>query len=295
MPWNSRLVTLPDGAQLFVRERGQGQPLVLCNGFGCAGFVWEKIAPRLATQYRLIDWNYRGHAYSTLPSSAAEVTIESFANDLLHLTDALKLERPAVLAHSLGVQVALTAALQARSRFDAVVAISGVAGELLGSFHGSRLAGAAMPWLRTATQHLGGSLQPLWRRFAMSEKVQQVVKHLETDPERINAHDMAAYFEHMGQMDVKVLTQLGCSAHRHNIEARLPELSLPLLVLAGASDRTIPSERTQRVASLVPNARFQLLETGHLGPLEEPALTAELITGFLRAVTGHNRSVAHAG
>lgn len=297
MPWSSRLVTLSNGSTVFVRERGQGQPLVLCNGFGCAGFVWEKLAPRLTDQYHLIDWNYRGHAFSDAPDSPAQVTIEAFANDLLDLVDRLQLVRPVVLGHSLGVQVALTAALQARERFAAVVAISGVAGELLQSFHGTSLAGAAMPWLRVASTHLGlgRSMQALWGLFARSENVQRVVKRLETDPVRIADHDMTAYFEHLGKMDVKVLTQLGCSAQRHNVEARLPELTVPLLVLAGASDRTVPSERTRRIADLARDARFHLLAAGHLGPLEEPEQTAELITAFLREVALSHLSVAQAG
>ncbi len=59
---------------------------------------------------------------------------------------------------------------------------------------------------------------------------------------------------------------------------RLGEIKVPVLVIAGESDRISPPDLGRAFAAAIPGARFQLLtETGHLPQLETPdALSAAL-------------------
>jgi len=57
----------------------------------------------------------------------------------------------------------------------------------------------------------------------------------------------------------------------------------PVLVLAGAEDRTFPVEETRLMADAIPGAEFRVLDhVAHLAGLESPAVINALIDDFIR-------------
>ena len=64
----------------------------------------------------------------------------------------------------------------------------------------------------------------------------------------------------------------------------LASLSIPALVGAGAADQTTPPELAQEIAAGIPGGKFLLFEhSGHLPPLEEPALVTAALRALLAA------------
>ncbi|MEK9943059.1 MAG: alpha/beta fold hydrolase, partial [Gammaproteobacteria bacterium] len=49
------------GAELFIRHRGEGKPLVLLHGFPQTGAMWHRVAPALSERYRVICPDLRGY------------------------------------------------------------------------------------------------------------------------------------------------------------------------------------------------------------------------------------------
>ena len=65
----------------------------------------------------------------------------------------------------------------------------------------------------------------------------------------------------------------------------LPRLQPPLLLVAGARDRSIPPEQAERMHALVPGSRLVLMPgLGHLSHEEQPAETAALVWQHAREV-----------
>jgi 2-succinyl-6-hydroxy-2,4-cyclohexadiene-1-carboxylate synthase len=65
---------------------------------------------------------------------------------------------------------------------------------------------------------------------------------------------------------------------------RLPELELPVLLLAGAADAKYVAAG-ERMTSLLPNASFAAIaEAGHAAHLEQPDAVAEQIDSFCRGL-----------
>ena len=63
-----------------------------------------------------------------------------------------------------------------------------------------------------------------------------------------------------------------------SLTARLPEITLPTLVVAGEFDAaTPPATGAEPIAAAIPGARLVRLPTGHLAPLEQPAALAALL------------------
>lgn len=94
------------GATLSVTEyEGGGAPLLLLHGIGSDHSSWWPIVDPLASRFRVIAPDWRGHGASEKPEHG--YLIEHYANDLAGLVCALELDRPHVMGHSLGGMVAL--------------------------------------------------------------------------------------------------------------------------------------------------------------------------------------------
>ncbi len=69
----------------------------------------------------------------------------------------------------------------------------------------------------------------------------------------------------------------------------LGEVPTPALVVWGSEDRVIPLDCGQQYAELLPDARLEMVDAGHIVDLENPARLAELVTDHAR------RAEARAG
>src|SRR5699024_3711063 len=67
-----------------------------------------------------------------------------------------------------------------------------------------------------------------------------------------------------------------------DVRDRLPEISLPLLAVAGSEDQPTPATKLAEIAGEVPGALLEVIEgAAHLVPAEAPAVTAGLLDDFL--------------
>jgi N-formylmaleamate deformylase len=84
-------------------------PLVFAHGMSDNGLCFWPFAEQLASDYEIILYDSRNHGQS---DAAAEMTLIDRAHDLAGLVEALELQKPGLVGHSLGaVTVALFAGL----------------------------------------------------------------------------------------------------------------------------------------------------------------------------------------
>lgn len=61
-----------------------------------------------------------------------------------------------------------------------------------------------------------------------------------------------------------------------------PELTMPVLVIAGARDAVVPLDEARGIAAAFPHATLVVAErSGHLPMLEEPAFTSAALSAFM--------------
>ena len=69
------------------------------------------------------------------------------------------------------------------------------------------------------------------------------------------------------------------------LEAALPSIGVPVLLLADPADQIVPIMTAQRLASELPDARLRLVaHAGHHLPRRAPGAVAEAIAGFLASI-----------
>jgi len=77
---------------------GSGRTLVLLAGLGDTAHVYERFALRFTSHFRVLGVTRRGFGTSSKPQSG--YSAERLANDVVSLLDALNIERPVLVGHS---------------------------------------------------------------------------------------------------------------------------------------------------------------------------------------------------
>ena len=114
--------TLPSGLRLHYQQLGEGPDLVMVHGLTGNLAVWHlRIVPELTDRYRVLTYDLRGHGHSDAPAQG--YSPDDMAADLLGLLDALEIERPVLVGHSYGADIALYHALLHPERVREVIAI----------------------------------------------------------------------------------------------------------------------------------------------------------------------------
>ncbi len=84
---------------------GSGPPLLLIHGIGSTGSSWETAVPALSDVVTPIALDLRGHGHSGKPEHG--YLYDDYIADIDALLDALAIERPLLMGHSLGGIIAL--------------------------------------------------------------------------------------------------------------------------------------------------------------------------------------------
>jgi pimeloyl-ACP methyl ester carboxylesterase len=78
---------------------GSGKPLVLLTGLGNTARIFDKFAPKLATDYHVYRITRRGFGASSRPATG--YSAERLGDDVLAVMDSLHLNRPVLVGHSI--------------------------------------------------------------------------------------------------------------------------------------------------------------------------------------------------
>jgi pimeloyl-ACP methyl ester carboxylesterase len=96
-------------------------PIVLVHGWPQNWWVWRKVIPALAQQFRVIAPDLRGHGWTDAPARGYDK--EQLATDLLAALDALGIERATWIGHDWGGWTGFLAALRAPERIDRMLTL----------------------------------------------------------------------------------------------------------------------------------------------------------------------------
>ena len=92
----------------YYRTGGDKPPLVLAHGITDDGMCWSPVAEVLANDFDVIMVDARGHGKSDAPEDG--YTLQNLGVELAGVVQALKLDKPILLGHSMGAITTLVAA-----------------------------------------------------------------------------------------------------------------------------------------------------------------------------------------
>ena len=94
-------ITTKDGTQIYYKDWGSGQPVVFSHGWPLSADAWDEQLMFVASNgYRAIAHDRRGHGRSSQTWNGNEM--DTYADDLAALTEALDLKNAIHVGHSTG-------------------------------------------------------------------------------------------------------------------------------------------------------------------------------------------------
>ena len=120
------LLKMKDGASIFFKDWGQGQPIVFHHGWPLSADDWDtQMLFFLQQGYRVIAHDRRGHGRSSQTATGNEM--DTYASDVAELTAALDLKDAVHIGHSTGGgEVARYVARHGKGRVAKAVLVSAV-------------------------------------------------------------------------------------------------------------------------------------------------------------------------
>jgi pimeloyl-ACP methyl ester carboxylesterase len=258
---------------------------VLCDGIVCDGYIYKYLWDDLAPLTRVAHWNYRGHGRSALPAEPDRIKVEDHAADL----DAIRRrigDPPVVLiGHSFGTQVALEAYRLRPERIVALILLCGSFGRVTYTFKGSDMLASVLPNLISFAERHPRWARAIWSRFPVRFGLDLARLTGDVNLSQVRPEDLEPYFRHAAHVDFEMFLRMLREAGEHSAEDLLPEVQVPVLVLAGDRDSFTPAGVSEVMAQLLPRGEFSLISGGtHVLPLENRAAVLERISAFLDRV-----------
>jgi len=103
----SRRIATRD-AEIFVRSKGDGPPLLLLHGYPQTHAMWQAVAPKLADRFTVICADLRGYGDSSKPEGGGDHAVMSkraMASDMVQIMDQLGHSSFMVAGHDRGGRV----------------------------------------------------------------------------------------------------------------------------------------------------------------------------------------------
>jgi pimeloyl-ACP methyl ester carboxylesterase len=233
------------GWRMHYRVGGKaGPPVVLVHGLTVSGNYLLPTARELLDDFTVYVPDLPGFGASEKPRRVLDVT--EMAETLRRWMDAVGLERAYLLGNSLGCHT--VAALAAR--------------------HPARVAGTI---LVSPVGDPGGRNLPRLMLRALNDFAREPLSY------------WAVMFQDFFEAGLRRTLLTLRSLPRCRVEAWLPRVDAPALVVAGGRDRIVPRWWIDHVAALLPQGQVAVItEAGHVSNFTHPARLTSLVRAFVR-------------
>jgi len=250
---------LVDGGKLFYESAGKGTNIVLLHDGMVNNSIWDEQFPLLSKTYRVVRYDRRGYGKSSDP----ELKYSHIA-DLNQLFIQLRINKAIIFGMSSGGRLAIDFTLTHPEKVTGLVLV----GAVVSGFG--------------YTSHMntrGGHFDP--QKITDPVKVNEYF--IKDDPYEIYSENTAA--------KEKVMKLLPFLARQNSVPTQpavkvavrsLSEIKVPALILIGEYDIPDVHAHAGVINAGIANSKREIIpRSGHLIPIEQPALFNESIIAFL--------------
>ena len=257
--------------------------ILLLHGTGASTHTWRGLIPLLTPHYRVLSFDLPGHAFTDMPTagtSSQQLSLSGMARAIGELLTMLKVNPALIIGHSAGAAIAVRITLDGLAAPQRIISINGALQPLGG------LAGQVF----SPVAKLMSALPFVPSLFAWQAAQPSVVQKLiDSTGSRLDDAGMALY----GQLVSNPGHAAGALGMMANwdlpqLALDLPRLAIPLSLMVGSNDQTVPPRQAARLVALWPASSatppppiINLPGLGHLAHEERPDWVAAHVVSQL--------------
>ncbi len=233
---------------LYYESHGQGEPLFFINGRHMSQALLWKHVPVFSREYKVITFDNRCAGKSDAPD--VPCTIETMADDMAGLLDAIGIESAHFCGYSMGTKVAEEFALKYPDRVKSLILVCHAPP------NPDNILFEPARWVEEGIR---------WLEHPVEERARELFNGVVSEEFIRNNPELA---EKMVQIMIKSHGSLAGqrrhveASYSHNNYKRLPEIKVPTLILAGGADKSEPLENMRSMAERIPGAELAIVEKG---------------------------------
>lgn len=259
-----------DAAQMrwHVQVMGKGPVALLLHGTGSSTHSWRDVMPILANHFTVVAPDLPGHGFTSKPTPQS-LSLPGMAGAVGALLRKLDLKPERAAGHSAGSAVMVRMAVE---RF--------MAPDLLVSFNGAffPVTGVAGQFFKPLARAMSGAVvvQKFFARMADRAATERLLKDTGSKIDEAGLK----YYQRLFSNEGHVAGTLGMMAawDLHWVPEDLRALHLPLWLVRGTGDRTVPPASADKAKALCRTAHIiDMKGLGHLAHEEDPQTAAAII------------------
>ncbi|MEO9136280.1 MAG: 3-oxoadipate enol-lactonase [Casimicrobiaceae bacterium] len=256
------IAQLPDVRIHYVVDGDVGSPpLLLSNSLGTSLEMWESQITMLASRFRVVRYDSRGHGTSEV--TPGPYSIEQLAGDALGLLDALAIARAHFCGLSMGGMVGMWLGINAPGCIDRLVLANSGAKIATADLWNARIDAVR----KGGTASIASAVLKRWFSPQVLEQPTPMIARLRATFEAMSAEGYVASCAAVRDMD-----------QRH----ALHRIHAPTLVIAGTDDRATPASDGRFVADRIHDARYVELPAAHLSNIQAAPAFTQVLVQFLK-------------
>ncbi|MEE2645263.1 MAG: alpha/beta hydrolase [Myxococcota bacterium] len=270
-----------------------GQPrssrLLIANGLGARLYSWLPLLPTLLERFEILCWNYRGlfdlqEEGSALRWSEQSLAIETHGSDLIELAeDGFDTHQPTehlhLLGWSMGVQVCLSAALQAPGRFQSLLLLNGCSGQVFESVF------RPFSWVPKLPFQISPLVDQLRKRRRLigsgCRVLSKISRHVALSQRLLDPLLLLTLSQYLGDLEgerLELYLRLFQDLDAHSVDTELDQIQVPVTVISGELDPLTPCHRGEALAQQLPRGVHHTLIGTHFLVFERSETLIKLIS-----------------
>jgi pimeloyl-ACP methyl ester carboxylesterase len=254
-------VIVVDQRVVHYEALGRGRPVIFLHGWMGSWRYWFPTMERMSEHFRTYSFDFWGFGESRRQNGTE--SIAAYSNQVLRFVDALGIDRPILVGHSMGGMVALKTAIQNPKRVARVAAV------------GAPIVGTSLSWLLKLTEQRfladAFTRMPSFRRFMFRQFL-----GVKDDPA------LGEILDDSVKSSSSTLHRTVGSMLRTDLRKDLPQLITPTLIVHGGRDNIVSPKQADLFGNISCAEVVVMPESHHFPFLEEADLFNDVLLRFLK-------------
>ena len=271
-----------DGIDIHYQQVGENSDtfIILLHGFGSSTYSWQKVMDPLSEYGSVLAYDRPAFGLTErfTPSEDSEFNpykMEYQPEIVINFIDEEQIEKVILIGNSAGGTVAIQTALEYPEKISALILVSPAVFE----------SGGAPGWIKPLLNlpHFN-RLGPILVR-SIRDRGLELLELAWSDPQKITEKDYENYQKPLSVNNWDTaLWEFTKVNGGTDLQTRLSELTIPVLIISGEDDKIIPVEQSEQLAAELPGSELVIIPNcGHVPQEECPDKFLEAVDPFINS------------